>query len=170
MQVSRRSALLAGTAVLLCAISIRIPANPKIPASRSLFSQAAVPAPVARSLKSACADCHSNETVWPWYVHVPLTSLLLVHDVREAREHLNFSDWQKLREKGPEELAAGFSGICENLLSGAMPKRGYLRMHPEARLSKAQISQVCSWTEQQQIRLTRPERPPQPSGPPHNIY
>jgi hypothetical protein len=146
---------LAGTAVLLCAISIRRPSNPKTPLSRSLASQATVPEPVAFALKSACADCHSNETVWPWYVHLPVASLFLVTDVNRARENLNFSDWQSLREKGPELQAAGFSGICENLLSGAMPKRSYIWMHSKARLSKAQITQVCSWTDKQQMELLR---------------
>jgi hypothetical protein len=152
MRLSTKRAVFVGAAlVLICAVSIRTPSNPQVAPSRSLFAQAAVPAPVANSLKSACLDCHSNETQWPWYAHAPIASLLLAHDVAEAREHLNLSDWQSVREKGPEQLAAGFSGICENLLSGAMPKRGYIWMHPSAKLSKQQISAVCSWTDKQQM-------------------
>jgi hypothetical protein len=108
---------------------------------------------VARSLKAACANCHSNETVWPWYVHVPVVSIFLTHDVERARKHLNFSDWQSAREQGPEQFAANYAGICENLLSGAMPKRNYGLMHPEAKLSKNQVAQVCAWTDKQQMRL-----------------
>ncbi len=155
MRVSGRSAMAAAAVVLMVSFGIGTPSNPRTPASKSLFSQVAMPAPVAHSLKSACANCHSNDTVWPWYVHVPVASLLLVHDVNHARQNLNFSDWQKLQDKGPEELAAGFSGICENLLSGAMPKRGYRWMHPDARLSKSQIAEVCSWTEKKQMESLR---------------
>lgn len=155
MRLSTRSLFVSGSVILCCLLTVRIPSNPKTGPSRSLFTQAVLPEPVARSLKSACADCHSNETEWPWYAHAPVASLLLVHDVERAREHLNFSDWQSVREKGPEDLAAGFSGICENLLSGAMPKQGYVWMHPKARLSKLQISQVCSWTDKQQFAALR---------------
>jgi hypothetical protein len=144
-----------GLAVLLCAASIRIPHNPKTPKSRALFSQMPVPSPVADVLRSACADCHSNETVWPWYAHAPVVSLLLIHDVDQARQHLNLSDWTSVREEGPEESAAALSGICENLLSGAMPKPSYTWMHSGARLSKSQISQVCAWTEKQQMETLR---------------
>jgi hypothetical protein len=136
-------------------MSIRIPSNPKIAASRNLFSQMPVPPAVTYTLKSACADCHSNETVWPWYARAPVASLLLAHDVNDARQHFNLSDWQSVREKGPEELAAAFSGICENLLSGAMPKHTYVWLHAAAHLSKAQISQVCTWTDKQQIEALR---------------
>ncbi len=155
MQLSRRQTLLIGALAAACALSIRIPSNPRTVPSRSLFSQAHVPPPVESTLRSACLDCHSNETQWPWYAHTPVASLLLVHDVTKAREHMNFSDWQSLQEKGPEQLAAGFSGICENLLSGAMPKHAYVWMHPQARVSKSQISDVCAWTDKAQMKALR---------------
>lgn len=66
---------------------------------------------------------------------------------------MNLSDWQAVESRGPEELAAAFSGICENLLSGAMPKRAYVWIHPEARLSTEQVSQVCQWAEKQQMSV-----------------
>jgi hypothetical protein len=136
-------------------LSLRIPSNPKDAPGRNFFSEADVPAPVARTLRNACADCHSDETVWPWYAHAPIVSFLLVHEVDQARQHLNFSDWQSVREKGPEELAASYSGICENLLSGAMPKANYSRMHLGARLSKEQVLEICSWTNKQQSEILR---------------
>jgi heme-binding protein len=30
----------------------------------------AIPAEVRALMKQSCADCHSNETVWPWYSYV----------------------------------------------------------------------------------------------------
>jgi hypothetical protein len=155
MQLSGRQSLIIAALVLACAISLRIPSNPQTSRSRSLFSQVKVPAPVENTLRNACLDCHSNETEWPWYAHAPVASLLVVHDVTKAREHLNFSDWQSLHAKGPEELAAGFSGICENLLSGAMPKPAYVWMHPRARVSKSQIADVCAWTDKAQMDALR---------------
>jgi hypothetical protein len=37
----------------------------------------------------ACFDCHSNETVWPWYSNVAPLSWLVQSDVEEGRETLN---------------------------------------------------------------------------------
>ena len=31
-------------------------------------SDVMAPAPVGDILRRACYDCHSNETVWPWYI------------------------------------------------------------------------------------------------------
>jgi cytochrome c551/c552 len=42
--------------------------------------------------RRACMDCHSNETVWPWYSNVAPASWLVYYDVVEARSRLNFSN------------------------------------------------------------------------------
>ncbi|MDH4347045.1 MAG: heme-binding domain-containing protein, partial [Thermoleophilia bacterium] len=43
--------------------------------------------------RGACLDCHSNETVWPWYSNVAPVSWLVQGDVDGGRERLNFSEW-----------------------------------------------------------------------------
>jgi MFS superfamily sulfate permease-like transporter len=156
MMLPRSKTIPACLAVVLATLWFtRLPSNPEVAAKRSLFSQEHVPSPIAATLKSACIDCHSNQTKWPWYAHLPFSSYVLVRDVQSARQHLNFSDWERLKQQGPEQLAAGFSGICENMLSGAMPKPAYLRMHPSARLSKEQVSAVCSWANVEQMQVLR---------------
>jgi len=48
--------------------------------------------PQTRELaKRACFDCHSNETVWPWYSNIAPVSWLIQHDVDEGRSRMNFS-------------------------------------------------------------------------------
>ncbi|MCJ7766385.1 MAG: heme-binding domain-containing protein, partial [Thiovulaceae bacterium] len=39
----------------------------------------------------ACADCHSNETKWPWYSNVAPVSWMVQYDVNEGREKFNVS-------------------------------------------------------------------------------
>src|SRR5262245_32745410 len=51
------------------------------------------PGPVRSILARACLDCHSQETVWPWYSHVPPISWQVHEDVEKAREFMNFSGW-----------------------------------------------------------------------------
>ena len=50
-------------------------------------------------LKRACYDCHSHETIWPWYSQVAPASWLLAWDVHEGREELNFSTWNRYSPK-----------------------------------------------------------------------
>ena len=52
--------------------------------------------------RRACMDCHSNETVWPWYSYVAPASWLVYFDVQEARSRLNFSNMT--RTNGPRGL------------------------------------------------------------------
>lgn len=90
--------------------------------------------PATRDLaKRACFDCHSNETVWPWYSNIAPVSWLIQRDTDEGRRHLNFSEWQvggsRIRE------ANEIYGV---ILEGEMPPLQYLPMHPEARLSSAE--------------------------------
>jgi Haem-binding domain len=83
--------------------------------------------------KRACFDCHSNETVWPWYSNVAPVSWLIRSDVTEGREELNFSEWRYGRRKGerPKE-------IRKALQEGEMPPFYYVLVHPEARLNAEQ--------------------------------
>lgn len=82
----------------------------------------------------ACADCHSNETVWPWYSHIAPVSWLVQHDVEEGREYLNVSQWGQ-GEQEAEEAA-------EEVEEGNMPIPAYLITHPEADLAPAEKEEL----------------------------
>ncbi|MBT3337170.1 MAG: heme-binding domain-containing protein [Anaerolineae bacterium] len=79
---------------------------------------------------TACADCHSNDTIWPWYSNIAPVSWLVQHDVEEGREHLNTSLW------GQQEIET--DKISEVILEGEMPMRVYLITHPEAKLTQVE--------------------------------
>ena len=84
--------------------------------------------PQTRELaKRACFDCHSNETVWPWYSNVAPMSWLIQHDVDEGRSRLNLSAWN-LRQREARNAA-------RQVQRGEMPPASYLMLHPPARLS-----------------------------------
>lgn len=92
--------------------------------------------PTTRQLaKTACFDCHSNETVWPWYSHVAPVSWLVQRDVEKGRKDLNFSRWADGENEELEEAA-------EEVREGEMPMPIYLLTHGDARLSNAQKEQL----------------------------
>jgi hypothetical protein len=82
----------------------------------------------------ACFDCHSNETVWPWYSNIAPASWLVYHDVETGRRFMNFSDWGTRRQESGE--------IAEVVNGGEMPPSQYLLMHPEARLSASEKQEL----------------------------
>jgi hypothetical protein len=79
----------------------------------------------------ACFDCHSNQTVWPWYSNLAPMSWLIQQDVDEGRKALNFSEWNRSQEG--EEAA-------ETVSEGSMPPRSYLVTHPAARLTATDVT------------------------------
>ena len=73
---------------------------------------------VVSVLRRACYDCHSNETVWPWYSRVAPVSWVIAHDVNEGRAALNFSTWNQL---SPEKQAKAINESWEEVAEGKMP-------------------------------------------------
>jgi hypothetical protein len=93
--------------------------------------------PETRELaQRACLDCHSNETVWPWYSYVAPISMRVVKHVDDGRYHLNFSQWDRENHE--------LDSVIENIQEGKMPLRDYLLLHPEARLTDAETEQLIA--------------------------
>ena len=77
----------------------------------------------------ACADCHSNTTIWPWYSNVAPLSWLIQKHVDEGRAAFNASEMARPENKADE--------AAEYVQKGEMPIANYTWLHPEARLSAA---------------------------------
>src|SRR5271169_6249716 len=87
--------------------------------------------PQTRALaRRACFDCHSNETVWPWYSNIAPVSWLVLNDVDGGRRHLNFTEWDR-----PQRHAGD---VAAQVKQGDMPLWFYLPMHSTARLTPAE--------------------------------
>ncbi len=99
------------------------------------------PPQVASSLKRACNDCHSNQTVWPWYSNIAPASWLVVKDVNEGRARLNFSNWT---QSGAEGEKPDMGELCSEVQAGKMPLRGYTLLHPQAKLSTQEVAALCT--------------------------
>ncbi len=94
-------------------------------------------------LKRSCYDCHSNETVWPWYSYVAPVSWLVADDVHEGRKHLNFSNWQNIEVR---KVSKAKQEIWEMVSEGEMPLGKYVLLHPEAKLSEKDKQIIKDWT------------------------
>ena len=84
--------------------------------------------------RTACYDCHSNQTKYWWGIEIAPFSWLAQRDVTRGRSWLNFSDWTGVVTAQQMRRA----------LTGTMPPFGYTLMHPSARLSAAQKAQLLA--------------------------
>jgi hypothetical protein len=128
------------TAIAIVAVGIQL-----VPVQRSnppvTMDMNADPA-AAAILRRACYDCHSNETTWPWYSYVAPVSWLVSDDVKEARSHLNFSEWDKYEEKRRRKIK---EEIVEEVGEKRMPLKIYLSLHPEAKISDEDFQTIKAW-------------------------
>ncbi len=85
---------------------------------------------------SACFDCHSNETEWPWYTNVAPVSWVITRHVDEGRSKLNYSEFDRRQEEASES--------AETVRNGEMPLFDYTLVHPSARLNEAEIDALAA--------------------------
>ena len=69
-------------------------------------------------------------------------SWLVAGDVKEGREHLNFSTWSDYK---PAKQGVLLDDAVEQIREGEMPPFYYAWMHPKARLTDAQKDQLVTW-------------------------
>jgi len=134
---------LVAVAVLIQLVPIRRD-NPQA----SVSARVTAPPDVASILRPSCDDCHSNDTIWPWYSHVAPVSWLVARDVHECRRHLNFSEWNSYSGADRQEK---LHHIPEHVESGEMPLWYYLPLHPAARMSADDVTRVSNWAESQKF-------------------
>ncbi len=101
------------------------------------------PAEVANLVKSACYDCHSYQTKYPWYSNVAPASWWLADHIDDGRDELNFSTWT---DYSPKKAAHKIKEAIE--LVGdeqEMPLPPYTWIHSEARLTDKQRKTLTDW-------------------------
>lgn len=100
------------------------------------------PTDVLRVLETACYDCHSSKTKYPWYNNITPVNFWLAEHVKDGKKHFNFSTWSayslKKKEHKMEELH-------EEVAEKKMPLDSYTWTHADANLTKEQIAAVVAW-------------------------
>lgn len=93
-------------------------------------------------LKVSCYDCHSHETIWPWYSKVAPISWLLASDAGEGRKKLNFSTWNKY---DPAKQARLIAEALDEVRGGDMPPWYYVLKHPDAKITPYKLKTLETW-------------------------
>lgn len=101
-----------------------------------------VPEDVQQIIKTSCADCHSNTTVYPWYSEIAPISWYLASHVNDGKEHLNFSEWATYNKNQKEHI---IKDLKKELKSKEMPLNSYLWIHKDAVVSPEQYKILLDW-------------------------
>jgi hypothetical protein len=109
---------------------------------KPLLAGSGVPTPVRAILQRACQDCHSENTTWPWYAHVPPISWEIHNDVERGRAFLDLSKWNDYSEAEQLTFSIAIGSAVQNQL---MPPASYLLMHNSARLSGEDRELIRGW-------------------------
>ncbi|MDC7999066.1 heme-binding domain-containing protein [Gilvibacter sediminis] len=114
------------------------------------------PTEVMETLKTACLDCHSNNTRYPWYAEIAPISFWLDDHIRHGKGELNFSEWGSYA-KGRKDHK--MQEIIEQVENRWMPMTSYTKVHKDAILTEEQITSIVSWAGQYRALINLGDRP-----------
>ena len=93
--------ILTGLLVLLILIQFIRPTrnNGQMSSVNDITHYVKVPDTVMQMLKTCCYDCHSNQTVYPWYTNINPVGLWINSHVNDGKWAINFSDLSMFDKK-----------------------------------------------------------------------
>ena len=113
-----------------------------VEAKNSIEKLFPIPDSVLTILKSACYDCHSNNTRYPWYSNIQPVALFLNKHIVEGKKELNFDEFGNYTERRQQSK---LKAIAYQVRDGEMPLYSYKLMQSEARLQKRDIQIISNW-------------------------
>ena len=108
-------------------------------------------AAVSTILETACFDCHTNHTVYPWYAEVAPISYWLDDHVENGKKHLNFSAWGDYSTKRKDHK---LEELVEMVEKKEMPLDSYTWVHGDAVLTEQQIIELVNWATVARMQYT----------------
>jgi hypothetical protein len=138
-----------GIVIAFAALQLAQPARTNPPVKTDFLKTAGAPPDVAVTFRAACYDCHSDETVWPWYSHIMPMAWQVVQDVNEGRRHVNLSEWPD----SPDLARKKIENMSDEIDDGDMPLKKYTLIHKDARLTSQQRDRLTQWLDAQASTL-----------------
>jgi len=116
--------------------------NPPVDVSQDFVTLHNPPASVLQNLKSACYDCHSHETAYPWYTNIQPVAWWIKGHIKEGVKKLNFSIWYSYSDK---KKAHKIEECIEKIEERHMPLKSYTWTHSDAKLDDNERAELIQW-------------------------
>jgi len=142
--MSRIKKILLGLLIVVIAIQFIQPARNKNgqEIATDISKIYSLPQSVQATLKTACYDCHSNNTNYPWYTNIQPVGWMMARHIKEGKEELNFSEFGSYSER---RQLSKLRSIENSIKDGSMPISSYTIIHKNARLTKEEKAQLIDW-------------------------
>jgi hypothetical protein len=134
--------------------------NQSMDMSNDITTVVTVPTEVQTLLKTACYDCHSNFTNYPWYSNIQPVGWWLKDHIDEGKQHLNFQEFASLKPRpdGKYKTTAALQDhkleeVASTIEKGEMPLSSYTIIHTEAKLSEPQKKIITNWVDSARVQL-----------------
>ncbi|GEQ86733.1 heme-binding protein [Patiriisocius marinistellae] len=115
------------------------------------FEQEAQVSPaLAAVFKTNCYDCHSDQTIYPWYSEVAPASFWLDDHVRDGKKHFNVSAWESYSAKKKDHK---LDELIEFVEDGEMPLDSYTWLHGD--LSDDDTKAILDWAQLQRLKYQK---------------
>ncbi len=101
-----------------------------------------VPADVKTILAKACNDCHSNNTVYPWYSKIQPVHWWLEKHIKNGKKGLNLDEYTN---KSLRYQFHKMEEVIEQIKEGTMPLNSYTWIHKDAILTDQEKVKLTDW-------------------------
>ncbi|ALL06237.1 cytochrome C [Pedobacter sp. PACM 27299] len=101
-----------------------------------------VPKEIGLLLRTSCYDCHSNNTVYPWYSQIQPFSWWLQSHVNDGKKELNFDQFNTYNIKKKKHK---LDEVVEVIEKDEMPLSSYTLVHRKAVLSTQDKDKIIAW-------------------------
>ena len=103
-----------------------------------------VPENVQQILKTSCYDCHSNNTIYPWYNNIQPVAWWLKNHVDEGKREINFNEFSSYSARRQYKK---MEEVIEQVKEDEMPLSSYTIIHRDAKLNPEQKLALTTWAE-----------------------
>jgi len=135
--------------------------NTNVLMTNDISTVVTVPDTVHHLLKTACYDCHSNNTNYPWYTNIQPVGWWLADHIEEGKSQLNFQEFAALKPKpgGKYKTVAELQNhkleeVRESQTDKWMPLDSYTWIHKEAKLTDGQRKLLMDWVDSASAQIT----------------
>ena len=104
-----------------------------------------VPNDIKNKLQVSCYDCHSNNTIYPWYNKVQPVAWFLEDHIKEGKAELNFNEWDDYSNRRKNSK---LKSIINQIVNGEMPLWSYTLIHKNALLSTGEKELIIGYMKQ----------------------
>ena len=101
-----------------------------------------IPGNVKSLLQTACNDCHSNNTNYPWYARIQPMGWLLANHIKDGKADLNFNEFGIYSQRRQQSK---LKSIASQVKDDEMPLASYTMLHKNAKLTKEQKALIIDW-------------------------